>query len=884
MPTYLEKEGFSVLGLEQTANSVKLDKYEFPKRDSGDPYKREIQRTLSAKAEKFDLQAKNFSVQPTHLQMLLVIAFLLIASIGILDPSIVTAKVFMVLMEGDPFIAKKMDLQKSRIHKERVSGEHDAFLESLLQTGSYEKLYSYTHLLNGFAISMDSKAAIATLHNATNVRAIHEDIKMKRLTTHTPEYLGIPGGVWPTLGGARSSGEGVVIGLIDTGINPAHPSFVHLLSADTNNATRSKFRGICVLGEQFSSAACNGKIVGGHYFALGATAAGDFNVTRDYASPFDADGHGSHTASTAAGNYGVPVVVNGFNYGYASGMAPGARIAAYKALYTFGGYMSDVVAAVDQAVEDRVDILSLSVGPSTVPPGPAAFLNVLEMQLLFATRAGVVVIQAAGNGGPSSSSILSFSPWITSVAASMTDRKYNGSIILGNGERFLGMGLAPPTPGETFFPIAAAADICRRRTRDALPESCQNATPFIPSLAQGKLIICTYTSDFEFGNASIVKVADRMRAIGAAGFIMTMDPELGNEQLKGTTVTLGVPAVILNNVQASTPVLHPVSTWGSLLFQSLWEYYNSRTFRSRRGRAVAFTATARILDGRQATYSGQGPIVASYSSRGPDVNNALLQTADVMKPTIMAPGSSIWAAWSPSSEGDQNIKGQDFALVSGTSMATPHVAGVAALIKQRHPNWRPSAIVSAMMTTADVVDQSGNPILAQQANQLAPANPFDFGAGFVNASRALDPGLVFKAHFKNYIQFLCAVPGVDEESIRRATGTGCPAERKDWCSDLNTPSITISNLIGTRKVIRMVSNVADDEIYDVIVTEPRGVRVTVWPQVLNITSSSKKHLWMQFEATEVTSAYNFGEMVLRGNKNHVVRVPIAVYVSSLIGS
>ncbi|GAB4857677.1 hypothetical protein Ancab_015583 [Ancistrocladus abbreviatus] len=106
-----------------------------------------------------------------------------------------------------------------------------------------------------------------------------------------------------------------------------------------------------------------------------------------------------------------------------------------------------------------------------------------------------------------------------------------------------------------------------------------------------------------------------MRAIRGAGFIMTMDPDLGSEQVKGTTVTLGVPAIILNNMQVSTAVS---------------EYYDSMTYRSRGRRAVAFTATARILDGRQATYTGQAPIVAAYSSRGPDVNNALLQTADVL--------------------------------------------------------------------------------------------------------------------------------------------------------------------------------------------------------------------------------------------------------------
>ncbi|GAB4857687.1 hypothetical protein Ancab_015593 [Ancistrocladus abbreviatus] len=357
---------------------------------------------------------------------------------------------------------------------------------------------------------------------------------MEKLTMH-PDYLGIPNGIWPTLGGARSSGEGVVIGLIDTRISPAHPSFASLSSLSSNSKllNHSRFTGTCAMGDHFFISACNSKIVGAQYFTLGAIAAGDFNATRDYASPFDADGHGStssHTASIAAGNNGVPVIVNGYNYGFASGMAPRAWIATYKALYTFGGYMSDVVAAVDQAIEDGVDILSLSVGPFTIPPSPASFLNVLEMQLLFATKAGVVVIQVAGNAGPSASSVLSFSPWITSVVASVTGRKYNGTLILGNGQSYSGMGLAR----DTLYQVAATADFCESNNSIGFLESSHNAQPFITSLSEGKLIICTYTFDFEYENASIIRVSETMRAVRAAGFIMTMDSDLGSEQVKGT--------------------------------------------------------------------------------------------------------------------------------------------------------------------------------------------------------------------------------------------------------------------------------------------------------------------------------------------------------------
>ncbi|CAN0842683.1 Subtilisin-like protease SBT2.5 [Linum grandiflorum] len=636
---------------------------------------------------------------------------------------------------------------------------------------------------------------------------------MLKLTTHTPDFLGIPAGVWPSLGGAESSGDGVVIGLIDTGINPSHPSFA--MTTRFNSTTTTKFRGKCISGARFPSSSCNGKIVGARYFARAAIAAGDFNATRDYI----------HTASTAAGNHQIPVIVNGFNYGNASGMAPGARIAVYKALYTFGGYMSDVVAAVDQAVEDGVDILSLSIGPSSVPPGPSAFLNILEIALLLATKAGVFVVQAAGNGGPASSSILSFSPWITTVAASITDRQYNNTIVLGNGLRFSGTGLAP------------ASDVSNRNTTSAIEvESCQHPEHFIPSLARDKLVICTYNLDFQSQAVSLSTVADTIQKVGAAGFIITMDPTIGSEQVKGTTSTL----------------------------KAVWEYYNAKTRRWGNGEAMAFMAAARILGGREAFFAGQAPVVASYSSRGPDVNNALLQTADVLKPNIMAPGSSIWAAWSPTSEGDPYIK---------------------ALIKHKHPKWSPASITSSIMTTAHTTDpHSHSPILSQTANnKLSRATPFDFGSGSVDPARSIDPGLVFNASFDDYLRFLCSVPGVvgNEDSVRRAVGSPCPRRTQRWCSDLNAPSITVSTLVGSRRLVRTVTNVGRfDELYRVTVRRPVGVDVNVAPRSFVVRAYGSVRIGIVLRARNATRRrYVFGEMVLRGSRRHLVRVPIAVYVS-----
>jgi Fibronectin type-III domain/Subtilase family len=221
--------------------------------------------------------------------------------------------------------------------------------------------------------------------------------------------------------------------------------------------------------------------------------------------------------------------------------------------------------------------------------------------------------------------------------------------------------------------------------------------------------------------------------------------------------------------------------------------------------------------------------------------------------------------------------GEDFAILTGTSMATPHVAGIAALIKQKHPDWSPAAIASAIMTTAQRNDHS-NPILAESPYGLQTATPFDYGSGVIYASRAMNPGLIFDIQFENYVQFLCAVPGVDEGSVKRAVGVNnCPTARMRWCSDLNTPSVTIANLVGSRRVMRRVTNVGmKTETYVAYVREPDGVAVRVTPRILRISPNASRGFSITFEAREATNAFTFGQVLLRGDKKHVVRMPLAV--------
>ncbi|KAG2573711.1 hypothetical protein PVAP13_7KG271400 [Panicum virgatum] len=764
--------------------------------------------------------------------------------------------------------------EEAQKYKRVATTKHDSFLDSFLPIGSYKKLYSYTHLINGFALHAESEKTVRILSRAKGVRLIQEDIKMTKMTTHTPNYIGASG-VWPLLGGAENSGDGVVIGMIDTGIDPKNPSFVSSNMSSQAKSPPASFKGMCRAGNRFPPDSCSGKIVGARWFARAAQATGEFNATIHYASPYDSDGHGSHTASIAAGNFHTPVISRGYSFGYASGIAPGARLSIYKAAYPFGGYMSDVIAAVDQAVEDGVDVISLSMAPSSISSGPASFLNLLEAQLLLATKAGVSVVQAVGNGGPDENTVVSFSPWILSVAASTTDRKYRKSIIIGNGKAFSCGTLSAPTPGEIMYPLAWADDVIVENSTDEGANKCRDPRIFIKPLVQGKVIICTFDSSDYYDDVSLASIVDTIQKIGAAGVIVTdrstHDVDIEFEPTFPTTVP---SAIVLKGSD----------------MRALMQYYNNNTVRDEDGNVLSFGATARILEGRRATYTGEAPVVADYSSRGPDVENSQMQPAEVLKPNVMAPGHLIWGAWSPTSSALPEIHGENYALLSGTSMAAPHVAGVAALIKQRHPTWSPAMVMSAIMTSADATDRSGRPLMARgDEGSLGPATPFDMGAGAVNAARALDPGLVFDAGYRDHLQFLCAVPGVDEAAVLRAVGAPCPPRARAgagaarWCSDLNSPSVTVASLVGSRRVDRRVTSVgAHNETYMAYVRAPEGVAVRVSPAEFAITPGAARTLRIVLNTTAPGNAFSFGEVVLRGDRKHRVRIPLAVYPAAAL--
>ncbi|KAK1325324.1 Subtilisin-like protease [Acorus calamus] len=632
------------------------------------------------------------------------------------------------------------------------------------------------------------------------------DFSVRTATTHTPEFLGLPGGAWIKDGGPDVAGEGVVIGFIDTGIDPKHPSFSDEISVNLYPVP-AHYYGACEVTQDFPSGSCNRKLIGARHFAASAITRGIFNASQDYASPFDGDGHGTHTASIAAGNHGVPVIVAGHHYGNSSGMAPRAHIAVYKALYKrFGGFAADVVAAIDQAAQDGVDIVSLSITPNRRPPGLATFFNPIDMALLSAVKAGIFVVQAAGNTGPSPKSMSSFSPWIFTVGAAAHDRIYSNSLLLGNGLTITGVGLAPGTNGDSMYTLVSATHALQSDTTDPNDMYLDQSYPMI------------------------------------------------------------MPGMIISSPSDSKTFL---------------SYYNNSLVRDGSSNAVKkFGGVARIFGGQIANYSSSAPKVLYYSARGPDPEDGMLDNADIMKPNLIAPGNLIWGSWSSAGTDSLEFKGENFAMISGTSMAAPHVAGLAALIKQKFPSLSPSAIGSALSTTASLYNKQGGPIMAQRSysnpdSTQTPATSFDMGSGFVNATAALDPGLIFDSSYNDFFSFLCNING-SGPVVLNYTGKSCGGVSTMNGTDLNLPSITIAKLNQSRIVTRTVTNIADNETYSVGCSAPYGVSMSVTPTRFFIASGQRQNLTIFFNATMNSPAPSFGRIRLYGNLGHVSSFPLSV--------
>ncbi|XP_074267458.1 subtilisin-like protease SBT2.4 [Silene latifolia] len=770
------------------------------------------------------------------------------------------------------------------IHAKVLESFHSQLLKDTLDGGSYTKVHSFTHLANGFTIHTTSSQA-EKLRRHPRVKLVQRDRGTKLMTTYTPDFLKLPQNVWKQEQGSNThAGEGMVIGFIDSGIDPFHPSFANIdfitnnpsnNNNNNNNVSSSstrRFCGACETGPRFPASSCNGKIVSARFFAAGAQAIATLNASLDFLSPFDAVGHGSHVASTAAGNMGVPVVVDGFFYGKASGMAPRARIAVYKAIYPTVGTLTDLLAAIDQAVKDGVDVLTLSLEPDEPPEDTIIFLDVFEIFTLLARRAGIFVVQAAGNKGPGPSSVVSFSPWSVGVAACSTDRSYSATLFLGNGQKIGGIGMSGPTFGNGLlkYKLVLAKDAVRvngsfPRT-PAYTEECQYPEALDPIVVTGSVVICNFSTGFYNQTSSITSIIDTAKALGFMGFILVANPVYGD--FIAEPVPFLVPGILIPKIIDA---------------KIISQYYENQTRRTEQGCVIRYAGKASIGEGRVASFDRQLPAVSRFSSRGPDIIDSHRNPADILKPDFAAPGQQIWAAWSPLSVLEPIFEGNNFALMSGTSMAVPHIAGIAAMIKQYNPSWTPSMIASAISTTATKYNSNGEIIPAERYDlgSSDSSTPFDIGAGLVNAARALDPGLVFIPVEGEYVAFLCSLPNVDREKVEAATGGSCDHPLRHP-ADLNLPSVTITSLVGSQVVQRNVINVGSKkETYICAVLPPKGVSVEVKPAWFTIAPNGTQDLKITLNVSRAMKDFSFGEIVLTGSLDHIARMPLSVRPTSI---
>lgn len=672
--------------------------------------------------------------------------------------------------------------------------------------------YDYRYSYNGFAATL-TPGQVARLEQQPNVVAVTLDEVRQPTTDNTPVEMGLTGddGFWATAG----TGEDVIIGVIDTGIWPEHPSFSDQSdfafrqgsSGDrlrVYGAPPAHWNGICQAGEQFSRNHCNNKLIGARYFVEGLTRRGV--DPDDYASARDRDGHGTHTASTAGGNEGVAPSIFGRDLGVEtiSGMAPRARIAAYKGCFGEAGCVTtDLVMAIDTAVADGVDVINYSIGsntPSVLSPDAVAFL--------FARDADVFVATSAGNAGPGVSTVGSpaSAPWVTSVGASTHSRIFSNTVTLGNGSSVeggsvtLGAGPAPLVDGGTDCP-------------DGLD----------PAEVSGAIVFCHRVT----GIARISHGAG-VAAAGGIGMILFDPPQV--------------------NVTPTDNHVIPTSTVLAPAAETILDYME----------AAGDGATATLSEGSRDTRDDPNPEMAVFSSRGP--NGA---AADIIKPDVTAPGVQILAGASP--DAWLGAPGQLFQAIQGTSMSSPHVAGVGALLVGAHRDWSPAAVQSALTTTAhqDVDKEDGT----------TPGDPFDFGGGHIRPNPANDPGLVYDSGTDDYFRFLCGAGALP------ATHAICEAEGSTDPSDLNLATIGIGELAGAQTVTREVTNVDDDAaVYSPTIEVPAGVTVTVDPPTIDIGPGQTVSYALTFTVTPAATLdeWAFGSITWNDGAGHSVRSPLAV--------
>ncbi|XP_062184660.1 subtilisin-like protease 4 [Phragmites australis] len=665
-------------------------------------------------------------------------------------------------------------------------------------------VYSYQHVVSGFAAQLTDRELDALRGLSWCVDAI-PDVNYRLMTTYTPALLGVSAprtGMWAV---ARGMGEGIIVGIIDNGVDPRHASY----SDEGMPPPPAKWRGRC----DFGGAPCNNKLIGGQSLTPGE--------------------HGTHTSSTAVGAFVRDVKVLRTNVGAASGMAPRAHLAFYEVCFEDQCPSTKQLIAIEKgAFVDGVDVVSISAGDDTQQP---FYKDLTAVGSFSAVMSGVFVSTSAGNNGPYAATVTNCAPWVLTVAASTMGRRIVSQIRLGNG-------------------LVLQGEANRRyksvKKRPLVYVAGQFVDGALKSVdVRGKIVLCDRSE-------GVSKRGELVRSAGGVGIIVFNDEMEG-----GTTNPSGGNLTI-----AASRVSHADG-------KTMLAYINSTA-----NPTASLHFTGVVLD------PSSQPAIAGYSSRGP----CNMSNLGVLKPDITGPGTNIIAAVPGSPRGhNASTHTQTFGVFSGTSMAAPHLSGIAAVLKGARPEWSPSAIKSAMMTTAEVTHPDGTPI-NDQATGL-PASHLLMGAGLVNPTKALDPGLVYNLSALDYIPYVCGLgyndSYVNDIIAQPLQNVSCASVSKIEGKDLNYPSfmVSLTTAAPAVEVRRTVTNVGEAfSVYTAEVVSPKGVTVEVVPNRLDFSSvNQKREFRVRFRGGgSATNGTVEGSLRWVSDK-HSVRSPIVVLDGTL---
>ncbi|MDQ0238786.1 S8 family serine peptidase [Arthrobacter bambusae] len=736
-----------------------------------------------------------------------------------------------------PQAGKKLDVGKAEVK------QYQAHLQQKQQDVAKQQSVTinrdYTTAINGFSATLSANQAVNLAKNP-DVLLVAPD------TQSAPDYsttdflnLSGPNGAWNTqFGGQDQAGKGTVVGVIDTGYTPTSKFFagdpVQPLVGDPQvgvpyrtgdgkiamlKANGDTFVGECQKGTDtgaaFDGTACNSKVLAAHYFADAflQTVPPAQRAPQEQISPIDVVSHGTHTASTAAGNPGVETFVDGRSFGKTSGVAPAAKLSIYKVCWedtdpnTGGCYSSAAIAAIDQAIADGVDVLNYSISgatDTTTDPVSLAFLS--------AASAGIFVAASAGNSGPQASTVNHGAPWMTTVAATSFSQELQGTVEFSDGTKFRGASIMNHQVSGAGVVLSANAASGAGNAALCAPGSLD------PAKIAGKVVVC------DRGVVDrVAKSAEVLRGGGVGMILVNL-----------TSSSLDTDKHAVPTVHVNPPA--------------------SQAIKDKVGANPALTVSLVDHDTTGLPLEAQ-PQIAGFSSRGP----LLATDSDLLKPDVSAPGVAVLAGVSPIGS-----KGDEYGFMSGTSMASPHIAGFGALILAKNPDWSPATVKSAMMTTASDV---------KLADGSKNQDVFATGAGEMNPASVLEPGLVYDAGTEDYLKFIQGT-GVD---------LGKPGLGSTLPRDMNLPSFALGNLAGKIEVTRTVTALTPGQ-YRATVNVP-GVDVKVTPSVLNFNEvGQKKTFKVTFEnKTAALGTFAMGSLKWEGANKSVVS-PIAVRPQSVLAS